>query len=326
MQKQRMVSGRNTNEQTVLKRDRSKIKRRRFIFKTLLISILLLAGIILLLMSSFFNIKEIHVVGNSRCKEEEIIDASGVVTGVNGFKNVGTGIKHFIGLRYGNAEKNILQFSSYVKDVTVKFVLPSTVKIIIKERTPICKSEFMGSYILIDEECYAVDRITVAKANNFQDASNSQEVNNLQGANNLQEVNYLQDANNLPLVKGLVFARYELGQPLAIQENNNFSIVLDFLRAVKNFDNRIDKSNNNDNNYYSGNNLKIYDLINVIDVANKKNVKVLIDSRLTVNFGSLEEIDYRLEFLKILLNGDLKYGKGILNFTMGDKPVFTPQY
>jgi cell division protein FtsQ len=56
-----------------------------------------------------------------------------------------------------------------------------------------------------------------------------------------------------------------------------------------------------------------------------KRICIQLDSRILVNLGDLQDLDYRMAFLKeILLEKLNKNDKGTLNFTTGESPEFIP--
>ncbi|NLC67201.1 MAG: hypothetical protein GX754_00115, partial [Clostridiaceae bacterium] len=116
---------RNNNGKKLIQKGSIKEKRKktgcisRFLAVVIIMLVLLLAGMVLLGMSPMFNISSIQVTGVKYCNGEDVIKASGVIKGTNGFKNIGGSLLHFLYLRYGQAEFDIISKFSYVRDVTV---------------------------------------------------------------------------------------------------------------------------------------------------------------------------------------------------------------
>ncbi|NMB98294.1 MAG: FtsQ-type POTRA domain-containing protein, partial [Clostridiaceae bacterium] len=125
-----------------------------------------------------------------------IIKVSGISTGVNGFKNIGGNYKHYILMRYGQAEENIKSGLSYIKDVEVKYSIPNKVIIEIEEREPVILIPYLGTYLLVDRYGYVVEVVKSL------------------------------EKNILPEIKGMKFAGYEIGQPLVIENNTTFEDLI----------------------------------------------------------------------------------------------------
>ncbi len=276
---------------------RKKRKNRLKIFiLAVLLPLIIISGIIYLFTIPLFDISTIEVEGLVYCNAEEAIDASGIKTGVNAFSNTGGDILHMLVLRYRKAEYNILKHCPYIKETIVRYIPPSSVRIQIRERTPVFMIPYIGKYLLIDTECVPVDAIN----SDLSAASHS-----------------------LPILKGLIFEKYELGKPLSLQTGKiAFDTALNFMEAVVIADEEYFLKEG-DKNRNAG---LLSKMVTWIDVSDTKSISVLFDSRLTVNFGRLEDLRYRLEFLRALIEGDLRYGKGSLDFTTGVNPVFTPEY
>ncbi|HHV96446.1 MAG TPA: FtsQ-type POTRA domain-containing protein [Clostridiaceae bacterium] len=259
----------------------NKTKRNRIKIEIIFVLLLFVIVLFMFIMSPIFNISDIIVDGSSHYTAQEIINASGISIGENGFKNIGGNYKHYILFRYGQAEKNIISSLPYVKDVVVKYIIPNKVIINIEEREPVVLIPYLGTYLLTDRHGYVVETV-----------SNPEEY-------------------NFPKIKGLKFSGYEIGQPLEIVNEKNFEDLILLIDTLTNED----KSDN----------FKITELINSIDISDKNNIHLTIDYRLAVNFGSIEQIDYKIKSLKQIFNKGIgKDEKGFLDFATGPYPVFIP--
>ncbi|NLC69696.1 MAG: hypothetical protein GX754_13150 [Clostridiaceae bacterium] len=117
----------------------------------------------------------------------------------------------------------------------------------------------------------------------------------------------------LPVVKGLDFTGYQVGQVLNMEYTDNFNMLIILLNALT-------EEEKNDN-------FKLVDQIDIIDVSDTDNIRVFVDSRLVVNYGDLYDISYRIKMSKQIIQKNIdKNEKGILDFTKGDYPVFIPGY
>lgn len=259
-----------------------KFKILLFWIKLILVLVLSTAAIGLIALSPIFNITGIEVLGGSHYPSDSITDLSGVVKGINGFKNIGGSPNHILELRYGQAEERILKNCPYIKNVRVKFVLPGKVAITLTERSPMGIVPYLGTSLLIDEEGYVLET-----------------VKNDEG-------------NSLPLIKGLKFGNYELGQMLPTEEPENLEKAIALLKTVKASD--------------AEGAFKLAAAVKWVDVGDLKKVCLFIDSRIVVNLGDLQDLDYRIRATKqILLKNIKKEEKGLLDFSMSENPVFIPE-
>jgi len=248
--------------------------------KFLLIFALTVAILVLTALSPLFNISSIEVIGNGHYEERDIVEASGIVAGSNGFKTIGNSFINFFTLRYGNAEERILKLLPYIKDVEARFIIPSTVRINVSERKPMAAVPYLGTNLIIDDEGYVLDTV----------------VNSDSG---------------LPAVKGLKFEDFELGQALKVDNRKSLDQVIKLMKAI--YD-----SDMNDK-------FKLGEIIDSIDASAEDKICVFIDSRIVANLGSLENLNYRISVLKhVLLKNLKKEDKGLLDFTVGQNPVFMP--
>ncbi len=114
----------------------------------------------------------------------------------------------------------------------------------------------------------------------------------------------------LPVLGGLSFDSYKPGQKLKLKNEEAFQECNNLIKAIKDSD--------------SSGTVKLYSIINSIDATDTGNLKFLLDSRIKVNFGDLQDLSYRITFLKEIYQKQIKKNeKGILDFTEKN-PRFTP--
>ncbi len=115
----------------------------------------------------------------------------------------------------------------------------------------------------------------------------------------------------LPVINGLELTEYELGKKLNIKNSGALENGMKLLDAVKDSD-KTDKT-------------QMYGIINAVDAGDGENMKLLLDSRVWVNLGDLQDLNYRISTAKAIFNKNIKKGeKGTLDFTTGENPVFSP--
>lgn len=112
--------------------------------------ILLLVTLVALLPP--FTVETIEVKGS------RLVDASLIYPLLEGHKGhhfilgIGGSLRHYLTLRYGEAEEAILALSPLIKEVTVRFSFPSKICVTVQERVEILAIRVSGGYALIDRE------------------------------------------------------------------------------------------------------------------------------------------------------------------------------
>lgn len=118
-------------------------------------------------------------------------------------------------------------------------------------------------------------------------------------------------ALGLTVIKGLPYERLQPGQALGPGAASGLAAVRELMTAVEEAD--------RENSY------KFVTMLNYIDISDSKKITMMVDSRITVNLGSLNDIGYKLRFAREILQKNLTKGeKGVLDFTGGDNPRFIP--
>ena len=119
---------------------RKKKKRRKKNYLLRIIVFLLSCVLLYLLLNlEFFDVSEVEVENNSYYTAEQIIEKSGLKTGVNIFFECRT-----------RKLKEALLADTYIKDVKVSRKLPDTIIISVTERTETAAVEYGDSYIILD--------------------------------------------------------------------------------------------------------------------------------------------------------------------------------
>lgn len=113
--------------------------------KWLFIILLLLTGIVIFMLSSIFNIKEIKVVNNNKISTEEIINLSTLKIDNNMFKTTNKTIKDNI------------KTNAYIENVKIKRSINGTVTLDIIERKPTYMLRFANAYVYINNQGYMLE-------------------------------------------------------------------------------------------------------------------------------------------------------------------------
>lgn len=137
-------SGKNKKKKNISTKNVKKKKMSKR-FKILLGIITTIVLIMLLLTSGLFNIKTIEVEGNKKISDEKIISLSSIQLYTNLFKINKKDIKEKI------------KENAYIENVTISSQLPSTLKIIVEERTPKYMLQFADSYVYINNQGYMLE-------------------------------------------------------------------------------------------------------------------------------------------------------------------------
>lgn len=135
----------NNGKAKKVKKENPNRKRNLKIIKWITIIMLFIVAVILFMMSSVFNIKKIEVVNNSKISAEEIINLSGLTTGVNMFKTTNWKIR-------SNIKTN-----AYIENVNIKRNINGTVTLDITERKPTYMIKFEDKYVYINNQGYMLE-------------------------------------------------------------------------------------------------------------------------------------------------------------------------
>ncbi len=126
------------------KNRRKKISRKIFYF---LISILLVVLITLLCTILFFKLKKIEIRGNEKYTADEILSAC----------DFGKKTNLFI-LNTKSVENEILSRFSYIREVSFKKVLPSTLVVTVTEDLPIWYTEISNDWFVLSSDLRIISR------------------------------------------------------------------------------------------------------------------------------------------------------------------------
>lgn len=114
---------------------------------------------------------------------------------------------------------------------------------------------------------------------------------------------------DMPKLYGLKFAKFLFGDALKVSNPET-------IKLLKSLTDSIDKSDLNDK-------LKINKLITSINLQDINNIKITLKPQITVNFGDLNDLEYKITYLKkIFEEYIIENERGYLDFSTGDNPVF----
>ena len=288
---QRMSNGKPIRRNSTYRRTRNS-KKRYLKIKAMFFFLISIVTLILIGLSPLFNITYFEVNGCQHYDKSQIIDATDIVFGINGFKSVGSNLSDLFTLRYHNSEKLILNKFAYIRSVKVKFFLPNIVNIDIEERKPLCVVDYFGTKLVLDKEVYVLETLKAGTK------------------------------VSLPLIKGIKFDNFKMGQALKIYNYESYNYAIKVINAIID----LDKSNSTVSDKSNSVILKkgLMKLVNQVNVQDSSNVWILVDARLKVKLGNLKELNDRLTFFREIITKKLKkQDKGSLDMTL-IQPVFTP--
>jgi len=253
-----------------------------FWLKFVIILAILLTSIVFMALSPFFNINAIEVNGTKRYSSDALADLSGIISGKNGFKQIGSSPASILMFRFGNAEKILRKECPYIKEVKVRYIIPSKAVIDIVERTVFAVVPCLGTSLLVDNDGYVLESVSG------------------------------DEKQNVLVIKGLKISGYKIGGKLADENSESFRCAKKVIDAVHEMDKKERK--------------KLFEKIDSVDVSNLQKVYVVIESRVVVNLGNLQDLNYRISTMKTIFEKNIKKNeKGMLDFTSGENPVFTPE-
>ena len=128
------------------KNRRKEIRRRIFYF---LVALILIAAVGIVCVVLFFNLKTVDIRGNSHYSSEEILEACGFTPNTNLF-----------GLKTEQIEAAIIRACPYIREVSFRRILPSTLLITVSEDAPRYCAEIYGSWFLLSENLRVISRHT----------------------------------------------------------------------------------------------------------------------------------------------------------------------
>lgn len=174
-----------------------------------------------------------------------------------------------------NSMKSIFQ-NPYVKMIKIKRGIPNRVVIDIIEREIMAYVPYVGSYLNIDEEGMIL------------------------------EINPAINRPDLPVVKGLKFETFKVGECLSIENKDQFSTITMLIKEIKN--------------------TGMINLISEIDVSDLTNIRLKIKEGIKANLGGADNMNYKINFAKSIVEDVKKQGlKGTIEMSHKGNPVFKPE-
>lgn len=272
-----------------------------------------------LLFTPIFEVNEVVCVGNNRLSYDSIIEASQVKIGQN-----------IMFQRVTRMEKNLLKLPD-VEETNVRRLFPNKIKIWVKERVP-------AGYFILENQCVAadlegrviniiegeegykiVDALTPEKLETKIEQKEEQREEKKEKKKDEKKEDTpeetdkpqeeIQEEVNIPystpLVVGIEINNTSVGKEIQSKDKEKLEVVMEALKAF--------------------NKAGILSRMTYFDVENLENVILVIEKRLEVHLGNLDNIEYRAAFLTKIVNEKISSTeKAIMDYTGDDIYVKAP--
>ena len=167
---------------------------------------------------------------------------------------------HILSVPKKKAVESILKLP-YIKSAELTFAFPGKINITIKENAPIGYVPFNGTYLCLDASGQVLGQIERIKI-------------------------------ELPIIEGLKFQKFNLGERLPIQNDDNFIAVTDMINILRKYD--------------------FLEKVNIIDISNMEEIHLYVD-KLDVIIGNNREFDKKIMWLVQVAQ---QYSIGVLDLSM----------
>jgi cell division protein FtsQ len=171
--------------------------------------------------------------------------------------------------------KSIFQ-SPYVEKIKIRRGLPNIINIDIIEREPLVLVPYVGSYLFVDSHGIVI------------------------------EINSSIATMKLPVIKGLKFSTFKLGEEIKVENKNQLTSVIKLINGIKQ--------------------VGIIQEIAEINAEDILNFKLNTKSGIKINFGDDSNINTKIPLAKAILQDlDSKNLKGTVEMGHKGNPVFKPE-
>ncbi|MCL2163138.1 MAG: FtsQ-type POTRA domain-containing protein [Oscillospiraceae bacterium] len=291
-QTEEKTANNSTGEQTEEKspksasRDKQRIKVKvKRVVRTLIITFIFLFLLVALAYSPLFSISGIDITGVQYYSKRQIVENSGLVIGQNGFMAL--------------SGKGVLNYFSLRCTEAEESIV---------ESSPYVKKVY-AKYKLPDRIVIEIEERSRSVIIPYQDLG-------LLVDEEGYVIDIIRDYQDfgLPVVKGVEFDGYSLGKRLVVKNEQHLDMVITLVSALRQSDRDSD-----------GEGFLTY-VVSLMDISDLKNIKLFIGNEFVVNLGDGKDIHYRISALKEIYFRGLSEGeKGLIDFTVGDRPVFIPE-
>ena len=171
--------------------------------------------------------------------------------------------RNLLDISFNKAKKQLMALA-YIQDVQIKYQFPGNIIIHLKENAPLMYVPFSGSYLCLNEQGQVIEQ------------TNQQKI-------------------AIPIVKGLKFAEFKVGEMLAIENDDTFLAAKDMIHILRAYE--------------------YQDKIKEMDVYNLEEIHLYVDN-LDVIMGGIGDFDKKLQWL---IATHETYDMGILDLSQAVK-------
>ena len=292
-----------------MEKERKKTKRNKMskmpfsvrfgILVAVLVMIVVAAGV---LMAPGFKVTEVYCEGNSLVQSEEIFANAQISGGKNIF---------LIGL--GKAERNVEKLPM-IKEANIKRVFPDKICIAVTERVPVAYIKAGTECIAIDNESIIIKRFESDQAAKLikkltpdfdklkeekTDESEEEKAPEEEAETVPEEQTDAEEYFSIPLIEGIEAKNADENKKAKCSDEGKFEDVIKICNGL--------------------NNAGLLNKATYLNVTDMQNINLVIENRLDVRLGTMENIEYRAKFLAEVINTKISaYESLILDYTRDD--------
>ena len=167
--------------------------------------------------------------------------------------------KHFFDLSFNEAKKQLLELP-YIKEVKLNYIFPGKLEIDVVEKSPFAYVEFSGNYICLNENGQVIEQSPKMY-------------------------------HELPIIQGLKFDSFKIGEVLPIQNNEEWLCATEVIRYLEKH--------------------QYIKEVSKIDVYNLEEIHLYV-YKLNVIKGDISDFDKKIE---VLIKVHAEYNMGILDLS-----------
>lgn len=167
--------------------------------------------------------------------------------------------KAFFDLSFNEAKKQLLELP-YIKEVKLNYIFPGKLEIDVVEKSPFAYVEFSGNYICLNENAQVIEQSPKMY-------------------------------HELPIIQGLKFESFKIGEVLPIQNNEEWLCATEVIRYLEKH--------------------QYIKEVSKIDVYNLEEIHLYVD-KLNVIMGDISDFDKKIE---VLIKVHAEYNMGILDLS-----------
>ncbi len=291
-----------------MEKERKKSKRNKMskmpfsvrfgILVAVLVIIVVAAGV---LMAPGFKVAEVYCEGNSLVQSEEIFANAQISGGKNIF---------LIGL--GKAERNVEKLPM-IKEANIKRVFPNKICIAVIERVPVAYIKAGTECIAIDNESIIIKKVESDQAANLikkltpdfdklkekSEEPEEEKAPEEEAETAPEEQTDAEEYFSIPLIEGIEAKNTDENKKAKCSDEGKFEDVIKICNGL--------------------NDAGLLNRATYLNVTDMQNINLVIENRLDVRLGTMENIEYRAKFLAEVINTKISaYESLILDYTRDD--------